>query len=367
MKKNLGSLTALFLLLFVNTLNASSYEWRVGSNKNEAYVNEAIYLQYACVYSDQAGLYVIEFNPTVDNENYRIDILREDEKIVDGKKINEYEFVLRVKKAGEFSLSLDTLMKKTNKDSIENSVLGRDNANYEEFSLYPLKQKELRINVLPAKSKIIGEFVLNVTQSKSVVDAYEPFHLTLEVDGVGDFGVFEDIKYEIEGVKVFSEPAIKALTLTKDGEKGSWKKKFAFVSDKDFVVEAFNLEYFDLISKEVKTLQQKRIEVKVREATFTKEELLDEKENEFEFSYEYIYYVLTFLAGFLVAKIKFRQTPQEISKDKEFCQKVKKARSLEELAVLLALKNAREHKELISEIESKELTSLSRAKKLICH
>lgn len=367
MKNNLGNLTALLLLLFATMLNASSYEWHVSSNKNEAYVNEAIYLQYTCIYSDQAGLYVIEFNPTVDNENYRIDILREDEKIVDDKKINEYEFVLRVKKAGEFALSLDTLMKKTNRDSIQNSVLGRDNANYEEFSLFPLKQKELHIKILPAKSKIVGEFILNVTQSKSVVDAYEPFHLTLEVDGVGDFDVFEDIKYEIAGVKIFSEPAVKVLTLTKDGERGSWKKKFAFVSDKDFVVEAFKLEYFDLISKEVKVLQQKRIEVKVREATFTKEELLDEEERSFELSYEYLYYLLTFIAGFLVAKVSFRRKPKDKSGDEVFEQKVEKAKSLEGLVMLLVLKDEREYREIIEQIESKELTSLSKAKKLICN
>jgi len=367
MKKNLGSLASILVLFFVNTLYASSYEWSLNTNKNVAYVNEAIYLKYSCVYSDQAELYVIEFNPTVDNERYRIDILREDEKIVDGKKINEYEFVLRVKQSGEFTLELDTLMKKTNKDSIENSVLGRDNANYEEFSLYPLKQQAVKINVLEAKSKIVGEFMLKVTKSKNSVDAYEPFHLTLEVDGVGDFGVFEDIYYEIEGVKVFSEPAMKKLHLTKDGESGSWKKKFAFVSDKDFVIEAFTLEYFDLISKEVKTLQQERIIVKVREPGFKKEELLDEKEDATIFSFEYIYYLLTFMAGFLVAKIRFKKEVKELSKDKEFCLKLKKIRSLDELVILLVLRDPRKYADFIKDIETKELTSLSKAKKLICN
>jgi len=367
MKKNLGRFLGVLLLLFINTLYASSYEWSLSANKDEAYVNEAIYLKYSCLYSDQAELYVIEFNPTTDNEKYRIDILREDEKIVDGKKINEYEFVLRVKQSGEFTLSLDTLMKKTNKDSIENSVLGRDNANYEEFSLYPLKQKTLHINILQAKSKIVGEFMLKVTKSKNSVDAYEPFHLTLEVDGVGDFGVFEEIEYKIDGVKVFSEPAIKKLHLTKDGESGSWKKKFAFVSDKDFTIMPFRLEYFDLISKKIKILEQEKIVVSVQEASFSKEELLDEKESEFEFSYEYVYYLLTFIAGFLVAKIRFTKRVTTGSKEQEFCIKIKKTKSLDELLLLLVLSNPRQYKQLIQDIESKELTSLFEAKRLICN
>lgn len=365
MKNSLGRFLGVFLLLFISSLSASSYEWSMSSNKKEAFVNEAIYLHYRCTFSDQAELYVIEFNPTIDTQNYRIDILREDEKIVNGKKISEYEFVLRVKKEGMFHLTLDTLMKKTNKDSIENSVLGRDNANYEEFTHFPLKQEELSLNILPSQSKIVGEFRLDVKESKRVVDAYEPFHLTLEVDGVGDFGVFEDIEYKIEGVKVFSESAIKSLVLTKEGESGSWKKRFAFVSERDFVIPPFELEYFDLGTKTLKTLKQEKIEVKVKAPSFTKEELLDAKEEKFSLNIEYLYYALTFLAGYLVAKVEFLKTKQSTQKDTTFMQKVQKANSLEELTMVLALSNKKEYEALILKIERGELSSLSKAKKLI--
>ena len=73
MKLNLGRFILLFL--FTTLSQASEYEWHVQVNKKEAHVNEAIHLHYSCDYSDSAELYVIEFNPTIDNKNYKIEIL----------------------------------------------------------------------------------------------------------------------------------------------------------------------------------------------------------------------------------------------------------------------------------------------------
>jgi hypothetical protein len=134
MRNNLGKIVLISLIFLHLNAFASTYKWSVESNKNVAMINEAVYIKYVCEYSDAAGLYVIEFNPVVDNEQYRIEILSEKERIIEGKKINTYEFIVYFKKAGKIELALDTTMKKTNKDSIQNTVLGRDNAYYEEFS-----------------------------------------------------------------------------------------------------------------------------------------------------------------------------------------------------------------------------------------
>ena len=86
MRNNLGRVF-LIILIFLNlNLAASTYKWSVQADKTEAMINEAIYLKYICEYSDTAGLYIIEFNPVVDNDEYRVEILSETEKIEDGKK-----------------------------------------------------------------------------------------------------------------------------------------------------------------------------------------------------------------------------------------------------------------------------------------
>ena len=364
MKKNLGSL--ILFLLFTTLLQASEYTWSVAVNKTQAYTNEAIHLHYTCMYNDNAELYVIEFNPTTDNKNYKIEILREDEKIVDGKKINEYEFVLFVKKAGEFSLSLDTLMKKTNKDSIENGMLGRDNANYEEFSLYPYKQKSVVFDILKTSNSMVGEFTLSVKKDKTSLESYIPFHLEFLVSGVGDFQVFKDIDMKIDGVEVFSEEAKEEIVLTAEGYKGNWRKKFAFVSDKSFTIPAWEVRYFDLTEKKSKVLRFDALDVQVTAPKFKKEELLDPEEKGFEFDRKYIYYILTFLAGFLVAKIKLRKQKEQDPQEVLFCKRVNETSSLEKLSFILVTHDMRKYEDIIAKIEAKELTSLNKAKKLIC-
>lgn len=365
MKLNLGRFI-LFLFLFTLLIQASEYQWHVQVNKKEAHVNEAIHYHYSCDYSDSAELYVIEFNPTTDNKNYKIEILREDERIVNGKKINEYEFVLFVKKAGAFSLSLDTLMKKTNKDSIENGMLGRDNANYEEFSLYPYKQKSIEVNILETQSPMVGEFTLSVKKDKATIEAYEPYHLEFLVSGLGDFQVFKDVAYEIEGVEVFSEEAKEEIVLTADGYKGTWRKKFAFVSDKNFSIPALESKYFDLKEKKLKTLRFDGLDIVVSPAKFKKEQLLDPKEEVLTFDKGYLYYLLTFLAGFLVAKIKFIKPKVQDSDEKLFCKRVKEVDSLEKLSFILVTQDAKKYEKIISAIDLKELTSLKKLKNLIC-
>jgi hypothetical protein len=367
MKLNLGKYKVILLLfVFVLKLSASTYEWSVKANKNSAYVNEAIHLEYTCTYDDKADLYAIDFNPTVDNDEYSIKILREDERIRDNRKIDNYELILFVKKEGEFNLALETLMKKTNKDSIVNGILGRDNLNYEEFLITKIKQKSIKLNILKTDERMVGEFVLDIKADKSEVKAFSPYHLELSIKGIGDFQLLEDIVFQIEGVEIFSESAYEDIQLTKDGYKGVWKKKFAFVSEKEFTIPSWKLSYFDPKDKITKELVYEGVEVKVTTAKYKKEELLDEEAKPLVFSKEYLYYLLTFIAGFLLAKVKFRREKKENSKDENFCKKIEKTDSIDELLFLLISKDSRKYQTIITMIESKKETSLKGIKKQLC-
>ena len=62
----------------------------------------------------------------------------------------------------------------------------------------------------------------------------------------------------------------------------------------------------------------------------------------------------------------FKKTPKKQNKNELFYEKVKNAKNLNELSMLLAIDNQKKYRELILEIEKGELTSLRDAKKLIC-
>ncbi|MDH4945376.1 hypothetical protein [Sulfurimonas sp. C5] len=366
MKKNLGRFLFVFLFLY-SVLEASTYKWYLDLNKKNVVTNEAVYFKYTCVFSDKSELYVIEFNPVTDNKNYSIKLLSEKEQIIDNHRENSFEFVLYVKNGGDFKLDLEATMKKTNKDSIENTVLGRDNRAYEEYSIKKFPLQSIKLNVTPIDQKLVGKFTLQTKQDDSKITQFEPYHLEIILEGKGDFKIIQPFHFNIPDVKVFQEEPKLEIELTKEGTQGRWSQKFAFVSDKDFTIPAQQLQYYDLIQQTIHTLQTKPVQIKVQKSSFTKEDLLDVKEEQtFHFKKEYFYYFLTFIAGFLVAKIKFRSRKKENRSENKLCEKISQMKSLEQVNVLLILEEDTQYKELIEQIETKQIKSLKEVKRLIC-
>ena len=363
MKKNLGKLFVIISMFLSVELYAVDYTWSLNKYSKTAHTNEAIYLKYICKFKDKASLYGVEFKEEADTPQYRLEVLREDEKIIDGKKTNEFEFVLFIKKPGPFKLELSARMKKTSKDSIENTVLGRDNIDYEEFTLKIIKHEAIRVDVKDSISNVVGKLELVTHKDTQNIKAYEPYHLEFIFKGNADFSEIPEILYKIDGVKVFAEDSQLDTELTRDGYKGAWKKKFAFVAEKDFTVPSFDLEYLDLETKSLKTLHMDSIDVKVEKVLYKKEELLDEKKNTFEFKRDYLYYVLVFILGFLLGKIKFKKNVTSLSARDIFVSKIENIKSFQELIFLLVLEDATKYNEIILKIELDEFSSLSKAKR----
>ncbi|MDD2790057.1 MAG: hypothetical protein PHU40_05255 [Sulfurimonas sp.] len=364
MKKNLIK-AVLFWLLLQTQLLGSEYEWSATASKSEAYADEAIHLEYVCRFNDRAELYAIEFDPVRDDANYTITLLRKDEKIEEGKKISTYEFVAYVHQAGLRQFAFDLEMKKTNKDSIENTVIGRDNGYYAEYETKIIKQKELTVNILENNSTLVGALAMEIKKDTPSLKAYTPYHMQITLSGKANFNALKPFAFVIEGVKIFSEAPQKNITLTEDGYEGSWSQKFVFVATKDFVIPKITLNYFDLVNAATKELSSEQTQVEVLPPTFVKEELLDADPEPFVFEKEYLYYLLTFITGFLFAKIKIKFHKSKKTQKNIFQEKVKNATSLEELSMILALKDVKKYESLILEIETKKLTSLQGAKKLI--
>jgi len=361
MKNSLGKIfLAIFILLHVE-LFATTYEWNASANKTSAYVGEAIYLKYICTYSDRGELYTIDFNPIGDYEDYDIKLLSETEKLIENKRVNTYEFIAFLKKEIDIKFEFTSLMKKTNKDSIKNTVLGRDNAFYEEFSVRKVKQKALHVEVLKNPVVLVGEFSIDIKKDKQEVKAYQPYHMQVSIKGNGNFEDIKPFYFKIDGVKVFASKIIKKIELTKNGYIGELIQKFAFVSSESFEVPSLHVEYLDLKTKEVKKLLVSSSKVEVKQG-YVKKELLDDVDTKFEINYDYVYYVLFFISGFLVSKIKFRRKERVSSKDEVFKEKISRCKSMDEVIFLLLLKDSNKYKNLIISIENKDITSINKIK-----
>ncbi|MDD5158198.1 hypothetical protein [Sulfurimonas sp.] len=363
MKKSLGRFfLVIFFVLNINIF-ASTYEWSAVANKKSAFVNEAIHLEYICKFSDRGELYFISFNPITENKDYSIKLLSETERIVDGKRVNSYEFVAFVKKAKKIDFKFDAMMKLTTRKSIENTVIGRDNMKKEYFTFENIKQKTLTVDVLDAKSDLVGNFTLETKYNQNIVKAHEPFHFDLNINGVGNFQDFKPIVLKMDNIKIVSEkPDVKTI-LTKDGYSGVYIQKFVFIGDKDFIIPAINIDYFELSSRSVKKLEAKQVEVKVG-GGYKKSELLDLNEvSVLKFKKESLYFLLSFVAGFLVSKIKIERKNKILTISEKLKKDIAAAKTVDEIMFILALQNKKEFSEVVRSIENSDIVSLKKIKK----
>jgi len=355
MKKNLGRFLFLLVVVWHVEISASTYKWSATANKTSAKVNEAIYLKYVCEFSDPSELYTIEFNPKRESDDYSLRLLKESEQIVGNKRVNSYEFVAFAKRSTSLHFDFNVTMKETTQESIDSTILGRDNAQEAQFTSTTQQLKTLVVDVSKVESELVGTFTMEIQKEKPTVNAYEPFHMQITINGVGNFQALKPFDFQIEGVKVFSQKVIENLELSKDGYSGSWSQKFAFVSEKEFTIPKVTIPYFNIEQNILKELEANAINVSVKKA-FTKEELLDKEEETQEDFSTYIYFALTFLAGVLVGKMKLRKRAVPHAKDLLFQQKVQNAKSVDELLILLALEDSKTYSSLISQVEKKELS-----------
>jgi hypothetical protein len=124
---------------------------------------------------------------------------------------------------------------------------------------------------LPEGVKYIGDFVIYANADKTTINSNEALNLTLKVMGDGNLEDMESFKPYIDGVNIFDEKiSIQGNVLT---------QKMAFVSDKDFVIPAFELKYFDTKTQKIKTIKTKEIKVTLKGVKKDKELVVKKAEN----------------------------------------------------------------------------------------
>jgi len=304
MRPNRGRFLGL-VLLFASVLlfGNEPYSWSLKTTKSSVYVNEAVEIEYTCHFQDQAYLHIIEFAPEREHEAYRLLPLGVIEKTTDGRRSDTYRYVLFPKIAGQKEFNFTALMRKTTKESIENSVIGRDNVEDYSFQDTEVQLPPVYLDVRGHQETMTGYFTLNVTLDKNEVKAYAPVHLSVDVKGEGDFDQMQDFRLNIDGVKIFSEPGEKHYELTKNGFKGEWEQKFSLVGAESFRIEPIELSYFDIAKKERVVLRSEAFDVNVK-AAYTKEELLDDVEEESSswWQWWYLNYLFTFILGVVLGR-----------------------------------------------------------------
>ncbi len=356
MRQNLGKYL-LFLLLPL-LLNAS-HRWELEVSKLDLVVGEATLLSYTCFFEGEAYGTSIDIEIPKEHDDYSIVMYKSRENIINDNRQNHFQYLIFAKHSGEIAVSLKAKLRKTSREQVENAVIGRDNVEYYQFEEVEDNLPLATLHVRAVSAALVGDFSLHVSMDKEELSSYEPLHVNITFEGLGNLDAYKAFELNIANVDIFREKPKRSYHVTPEGFKGSITQKFAIVSDKNFTIPAFSLEVYNPKTATKTTLKSKEKTFHVS-APFKKESLLDpiQDDDYRPFDWSWIYYLLTLTTGLMmgwyahVYLIQYRSS----TKNRNLTQ-VKDAKSL---LVHLAIQGGYER--LIAKAE-KEQWSLKKIQK----
>lgn len=236
----------------------------IKADKRKAFVGEAINL--TVLFKRKADKQIVDL--VFDIKNFpdfwskqadKEQTYKEDEFIV-----HQLEYILFPQKDG--NISINPLRIK-----VATAVRGRD------MFGFPTKvpkwqsvfSNEMAFNIekLPNNLKLIGDFKLEASVDKTAIKENEAVNLTLKISGSGNLDDLEKFKLDIENSTIYDDKAEKIFKVNNEKYEGEYIQKFAIISDKDFKIPSFSLNYLDQKSKTEKIISSEEIFIKVDKET----------------------------------------------------------------------------------------------------
>lgn len=358
MKQSLGKVWLLYVLMVVS-VHAAQYQWSVLKAPKELHVGEGAVVRYRCLFENSAGDYIVEFKPK-NSQEYKASMVTQDDHVIGGKRILQFDVLITPVVAGDISVNLDALIRHTTFASIEDASIGRDNVRKYDFNDEKAILPSVKIKSVANTADLSGEITLQVSVDKVKVRAHEPVHLSLYVRGHGNLDQFIPYDLNISGVKSFSEPAYKELSLNEDGYSGEIRQEFALVAEKSYVIAPFSLSVFDTNTHKTKILRSKPIVIEV-EKGYVAENLLDSPDLSDKNGWKHygIYALFLFLGAVLTEAARWLWKHRPKKKIKMFWDS---ASTKKELSVLLSLRADARYEDVIQMLDAGSVT-LDEAKK----
>ena len=331
----------------------NGYQWQVKQSKTSAAVGEAVMLEFTCRFDSAGYEYVIAFAPPNETDAYRMVIDSERQHIVEGKRVNTYQFVLFPKQSGDLSIALDALMKHTSKASIVNTTIGRDNVEDLDYKVKKVDLPPVKVDVHANSTRYAGTMRLSVNVDKKEVNAFTPVQVGIMLQGEGNLDRILPFVLDIDGAKIFTDGLERTLQITTNGFSGVLRQQFAIVSDANFTVPPVELEYYDtktasvvrLRSEAVPVIVQRRPETMVAQPGAA-------AQNNVPFSWHWVDLLLATVTGIVIGRFLL-PVREEPSGPQTLQARLQRCHDPEQFAALLAIADAEKYRGIIDDIDQK--------------
>ena len=224
--------------------SAGGFAIRMKVDKSTVYQGEPLILTVDAVEPLQSGIAQMQYTPPAFKGFFVMPLGGEQQLRQGDLTIHRLRYLLTPQKAGTLQIDPAALR-----------VGIRDlNAPGDPFGIFgsPLKWVALRSNPLtvsvkplPVQADLVGHFEVKARVDKTRVKANEPVNYTLEILGEGSLEDLNDPRFDIPGVTVYSDDAVVKSTVKEGKLYSSWRKKYVFISDRDFTIPALQLTEFD--------------------------------------------------------------------------------------------------------------------------
>ncbi len=346
------------------------------SNKNELFVGEPVVLTIRLLLNERSKVAKAQLEQP-EFPNFWTKFLNSGtQRRVGNTIIQEYKILAFPQKSGE--LKVGPVIADIARAQKLGGGLGFDdefiNSFFQTFSWSKIKSNTLTLKVkpLPDNLELYGDFSISASVDKTTVHANKPVNLTIRVQGFGNIDDIKKFELDISNAVVYSdEPKVKSY-IQNGKYGGEFTQKIAIVADRNYTIPSISLKYFSAKEKKIKTVKTKPIDIEVVGApkvaaakieratpkvattplnTPTKEKIvIKEKESPLN----YLYLLLSFLAGVAVASAVFlfkkrKKEPKEL----EISKAIKRAKDEKELFKLL-LPYQKEHKFIADTLEKLE-------------
>jgi len=219
-------------------------------------------------------------------------------ELINGFVVHKMEFFIFPQKSGDFEINparVDVGVMSKSRD-IFNMLTNQLNWKTVFSNSMPLHVEKLE------GTNLYGDFYISLDVDKKNIDQNEGVNVTLKITGSGNFDDIEQYKLNIDGVNIYSDKPIVKSKATIENMVGEFVQKFSISSNKDFMIPALSITYYDSKEKKLVTKKTEPIAIHVKSSVIEKPVQMSavKKEIVIKEKKSYLFLVLSFFAGVLV-------------------------------------------------------------------
>jgi hypothetical protein len=206
---------------------------------------------------------------------------------------------------------------------------------------------DIKVDPLPDNIELYGQFNISATVDKKEIFANKPVNLTININGTGNIDDIEKFDLNIDNAVVYADkPKINAHIQNKK-YIGTFSQKIAIIADRSFIIPSIQLTYFDELTKTVKIIKTKSINIKVNGSKKQISPKIEKNQKNQKIKIkekiiyksdklEYLYFVLGLIFGVIIAYFIFiKQNKKKIERKSPLVLSIKNAKKDKELFDIL--------------------------------